>query len=56
MMAPSPHVHRNALRRGEQAAADDVIGAEQGRTDFQHPMAGREARTNPVAQEPVERA
>ena len=55
MMAPSPHIHRNALRRPEQAAADDMIGAEQGRTDFQHPVAGREARTNPVAHESVER-
>ena len=56
MMAPSPHIHRNALRRPEQAAADDMIGAEQGRTDFQHPVAGRETRANPVAHESVERA
>ena len=54
VMAPAPHVDGDAARRREQVAADDVIGAEPGRTDFQHPVSGLELRADTVSDEVVQ--
>ena len=55
VVAQPPHVHRDAARQYEQVRPDDVIGAEARRTDLQHPVLGREPRSDPVAHEPVQR-
>jgi len=55
-MAPLPHIYRDAVRRPEQIAADDVIGTEAGRADFQYPVPGRKSGADTVAHEPMERA
>ena len=55
-MALPLHVHRDATRRREQVASDDVIGTEARWADLQHPVPGGEARSDPVAHEPMERA